>query len=177
MKKAILAKPVFVLQTKRSICMKKFIAVFGLICVAFLLYGQNTTNNNTIIIQGNVYYFQPSTTQSSPLPSVGNSDFIGDGSWYGENAARAWASISGWAVERCKNSTQSVTAQRGERVYISQVHAYRTGSPEIERFFLNAVVRPSKYGHDIGGIIIYYWIVYPGERMEDGRRATRTFIF
>jgi hypothetical protein len=166
--------------------MKKLFLVFALACFASLLYGQSSTvtNNNTIIIQGNVYYFQPSNTPSSPLPRVGNSNFIGNGSWYGENAARAWASISDWAVERCKSSSQAIRGNNNEKVYISQVHAYRTGSPEINLYwdiykFGYYNPNPPAYTNitNIGGIVIYYWIVRNGERMEDGRREYRYFLF
>jgi len=167
--------------------MKKLILVFALACLVTFLHGQSSTvtNNNTIIIQGNVYYFQPSNTPSSPLPRVGNSNFISTGSWYGENAARAWASISDWAVERCKKSTRAIIGMRDpwgnitERIYISQVHAYRAGSPEINKYwyYYDSDLIPYDYNNDIGGIIIYYWIVSNGERMENGRREKRSFLF
>ena len=154
-----------------------------------LLYGQNTsvTNNNTIIINGNVYYFQPSNTASSPLPRVGNNNFISTGSWYGENAARAWASISDWAIERSIDSTRRISISDNERAHISQVHAYR-----IIRFYgfdsygvQNPLTEEARrHGGNIvyrdgatHAITIYYWIVRNGDLMENGRRATRTFIF
>jgi hypothetical protein len=63
---------------------KRFLIVIGMIFSVFLLYGQNTsvTNNNTITIQGNVYYFKPATTPSSPPPTIGGTTFIGTGSWF-----------------------------------------------------------------------------------------------
>jgi len=163
--------------------MEKFFLAFGLVLIGSLLYGQNTsvTNNNTIIIQGNVYYFQPSTTPSSPPPTVGQNNFIGNGSWYGENAARAWASISDWAIERCIKAQGAVRGRSDEIVYISQVHAYRAGSPEIARYWHpTEEYNPnpnSDFRGGIGGIKIYYWIVRKGDRMEDGRRETRAFLF
>ena len=159
--------------------MKKLFLVFALAFLVSLLYGQSSTvtNNNTIIIQGNVYYFQPSNTPSSPLPKVGNSNFIGNGSWYGENAARAWASISDWAVERCKSATSAIKANNNEKVYISQVHAYRTDSPEIKIYFNLGWGDTAPHGNDIGGIVIFYWVVPNGQRMDDGRREKRYFIF
>ena len=162
--------------------MKKLLLVQGLICIVSLLYGQSTsvTNNNTVIIQGNVYYFQPSNTPSSPPPSIGNNDFISTGSWYGENAARAWASIADWAIERCIGSSGAIRGYSDDRVYISQVHAYRKGTAESRRFFapLPHDGNPNyASGATIGGIAIYYWIVRNGERMEDGRRGYRGFVF
>jgi len=167
--------------------MKKLFLVLTLVCFIPLLYGQSSTtvtNNNTIIIQGNVYYFQPSNTPSSPQPTVGRSDFISNGSWYGENAARAWASISDWAVERCKKSSPAIKGSSNEKVYISQVHAYSAGSPEIDRYWdwgtFSSQYWPTRTfatPGGIGGIAIYYWIVSNGERIEDGRRAYRYFLF
>lgn len=169
--------------------MKKIISFLGLICLVSLLYGQSTsvTNNNTIIIQGNVYYFQPSNTSSSPFPQVGKSDFISEGSWYGENAARAWASIADWVVERCKTSSMPINDgranYRGARIYISQVHAYRIGSvSKIRMYWSNSSAGGyspdySLGSPDIGGIAIYYWVVRNGERIEDGERAYRYFVF
>jgi len=158
---------------------KLFLLCFCFAYLSLLVFGQSTsvTNNNTVIIQGNVYYFQPSNTPSSPQPTVGGTNFISTGSWYGENAARAWASISDWAVERCISSSSAIRGSNNERVYISQVHAYRRGQPEIERFFSNAGDEKPVYAHEIGGVAIYYWIVRNNERMEDGRRAYRFFLF
>jgi len=155
--------------------MKKLNLVLGLFGLVSLLYGQSTsvTNNNTIIIQGNVYYFQPSNTPSSPLPTAGSSNFIGNGSWYGENAARAWASISDWAVERCIGSSDVIRGSNNERVYISQVHAYSVRTSGWSRF-INIYWNSTQ---DIGAIAIYYWIVKNGEMMENGRRAVRYFYF
>ena len=160
--------------------MKKYILFLGLIGLVSLLYGQSTTNNNTIIIQGNVYYFQPSNTPSSPLPRTGNSNFIGTVSWYGENAARAWASISDWAVERCITSSSPVRGNNNERVYISQVHAYRilansnSITEEAKRHDYNDMIYTRG---DTNGITIYYWVVRNGDLMENGRRAKRIFVF
>jgi hypothetical protein len=154
--------------------MKKPVLVFSLICLASILYGQNTsvTNNNTITIQGNVYYFQPSNTASSPLPAVGSSDFIGTGSWYGENAARAWASIADWAVERCISSSSPVRGNNNERVYISQVHAYRKDTQGDKQYIPAFGPLPI-----IGSIAIYYWIVRNGDLMENGSLEKRVFTF
>ena len=166
--------------------MKKLILVLGLICSVSLLYGQNTsvTNNNTIIIQGNVYYFQPSNTLSSPLPRIGSSNFISTGSWYGENAARAWASISDWAVERCITSSSPIRGNSNERVYISQIHAYRIYVNGFNLDGTRTTQEAKRHGGSIvytsgatNAITIYYWIVRNDDLMENGRRATRTFVF
>jgi hypothetical protein len=136
-----------------------FVCVFGF---AAVLGAQNVTNNNTITINGNVYYFRPATTPSSPQPRVGASNFISYGRWYGADAARAWASIADWAIEHCETAGSAVTAERGERVYISSVEAKEHHN------------RWENYNHKI---TIYYWVVKDGQRMEDGRRKTRDFYF
>jgi hypothetical protein len=155
--------------------MKKLFLVFALACFASLLYGQTTTvtNNNTIIIQGNVYYFQPSNTPSSPQPTVRGSNFINPGSWYGADAAKAWASISNWVIERCRYASNPIIADRGERVYISQVHAYRGKSPEAYKYAPGYPMDIKTYD----GVSVYYWRVKDGDLMENGRRAIRYFYF
>jgi len=165
--------------------MKKTILALFLVCLTSWIYGQNTTNNNTVIIHGNVYYFQPSSSQSSPLPRVGSNNFIGTGSWYGENAARAWASVSDWAVERCLGSDSPVRGNSNERVYISQVHAYRIWGDPFNQFGERRRTQESiTHGTSIinrqganNAITIYYWIVRNGDLMENGKREKRTFIF
>jgi hypothetical protein len=153
--------------------MKKAIFLtFGLIC-SVLLYGQSTsvTNNNTIIINGNVYYFRPSTTPSSPPPTQ-SSNFLGSGSWYGEDAARAWASISDWVVDHCLRASTPITGASWERVYISAVHVYRRGDRDFNTY-------RSEFGpitHD-KQVRIDYWVVPNEAQMADGRRATRWFGF
>jgi|GEM_PF-2752743 len=155
--------------------MKNFFLVLALACFVSMLYGQSSTvtNNNTIITQGNVYYFQPSNTPSSPLPRVGNNNFISTGSWYGENAAKAWASISDWVIERCTHAESPILAYRGERVYISQVHAYRANTPEAKKYSRQY----SPYNAQYDGVMIYYWIVKDGDLMENGRLESRWFHF
>ena len=158
---------------------KKLLFVLFTIGLIVNMYGQsNVTNNNTITINGNVYYFRPATTPSSPAPTVRNIGFIGAGSWYGEDAAKAWASIADWAIEHCIHATSPVKGDRGERVYISSVHAYLGNSVEARRF--NA---RQEYGSDWGnwinrdGITIYYWVVSANAQMEDGKRVSRSFMF
>jgi hypothetical protein len=157
--------------------MKRIIfLVFGLIC-SVLLYGQNTsvTNNNTIIIQGNVYYFRPSTTPSSPPPTQ-SSDFLGSGHWYGEDAARAWASIADWVIDRCVGASRAITGNQNERVYISAVYVFRSGDRDFSTYKY-----PYGYDHGLSNatkqVRIDYWVVGNGAQMADGRRETRWFGF
>jgi hypothetical protein len=86
--------------------MKNAYFIILLVVALVPVFGQsgNTTVNNTITINGNVYYFKPSTSPSSPLPKVSNSsNWIGDGEWWGADAAKAWASIVDWTVLHCYN--------------------------------------------------------------------------
>ena len=151
--------------------MKKIALFF--ICFSgfsFGIFGQsNVTNNNTITINGNVYYFRPASTPSSPPPTTGGSNYIGDGSWYGEDAAKAWASIADWAIEKCYKVDSPIRGNSNERVYIHQVHAYRYGSEGYKKYF------PGNYEDFI--IEIYYWVVRNNDTMENGRRETRGFYF
>jgi hypothetical protein len=159
--------------------MKRIIFLaFGLVC-AGLLYGQNTsvTNNNTITINGNVYYFRPSTTPSSPPPTQ-SSDFLGSGHWYGEDAAKAWASIADWVIDHCLNATKAIMGNKEQRVYISAVHVVRRGDRDFENFATSYTYGGfgdfSRYNKQVR---IDYWIVRNGEQMADGRRETRWFGF
>jgi hypothetical protein len=140
-------------------------------------FAQTITNNNTITIQGNVYYFKPATTPSSPQPRVGASDFIGTGSWYGADAAKAWASIADWVVEHCLEAGRPVKPSNGEMVYISSVHAFRANTPDARKYSSGVNEAANRVVGDSDGIVIYYWVVARGEQMEDGRRATRGFRF
>jgi hypothetical protein len=139
---------------------KNVLLISGIICTAAFVYGQSTsvTNNNTVVIHGNVYYFKPSTTPSSPQPKVGSSNFISYGRWYGADAAKAWASIADWAIEHCEYAYPAVKGDDRTTVYISSVEARKSYT----------------YNHEI---CIYYWVVRKGDRMEDGHRATRSFYF
>jgi hypothetical protein len=152
--------------------MKRMIIVlFGITGLVITAFGQNTniTNNNSITIQGNVYYFRPSTTPSSPPPTQ-SSDFLGSGHWYGEDAARAWASIVDWVIDHCLRATYAVTGNNNERVYISAVHVIRSTDKDYQDyqyydFYLAKQVR------------IDYWVVRNGTQMADGKRETRWFGF
>jgi len=155
---------------------KLFFSLACFACFVSILYGQSSTitNNNTINIQGNVYYFQPSNTPSSPQPTFRGSNFINPGSWYGINAAKAWASISDWVIERCTYADSPIVARKGERVYISQVHAYRANTPEAVKYTPGFYSGAAKL---YDGVRIYYWIVKDGDLMENGSLASRWFHF
>jgi len=161
--------------------MKKYILFLFIIGLSINTFGQtNVTNNNTIIIEGNVYYFRPATIPSSPQPTVRATDFIGQGSWYGEDAARAWASVSDWAIETCRTATSPVTGRSGERVYIHQVHAYQRGSEGGKRYIYQYWDSDSSSNPNRNyrfAVRIYYWVVAASTTMENGKRETRTFWF
>ena len=146
-----------------------------LIGLTYSLLGQNSTDNS-ITIDGNILYFRPSTTASSPLPTIEDADFIEEGSWYGEDAARAWALLLDWAIENSTRVDPPIYAAGNARVYITQIHAYRRGSSGANRF-----VDPNGTYFNIynaqAAIIIYYWVVPSGSSMENGRRETRAFWF
>jgi hypothetical protein len=175
---------------KKGEMMKKIIfLVLGLICVV-LLYGQSwiddeirprttVTNNNTITINGNVYYFRPSTTPSSPPPTQ-SSDFLGSGHWYGEDAARAWASIADWVFDYCLIASPAVTGGGNERIYISAVHVVRREDRDFENFATHSYWIGStdvNFSRSNKQVRIDYWVVPNGAQMADGRRATRWFGF
>jgi len=155
--------------------------IFFTICLFFILstflYGQDTniTNNNTITIQGNVYYFRPSTTPSSPPPTQ-SSDFLGSGSWYGEDAAKAWASIADWVIDHCINATGPITSNRNERAYISAVHVFRGSDSNFSSLKI-----PNYAGfHGVDSkkqVRVDYWLVPTSGQMADGKRETRWFVF
>jgi len=158
--------------------MKRFIFALCFLGAALSASAQDksVTNNNTIIIQGNVYYFKPATTPSSPQPKVGASDFIGTGSWYGEDAAKAWASVSDWAIEHCLDADAPVKPRNGEIVYISSVHAFRGNARDAKKFSASSsALRFGVFGDD--GIIVNYWVVPHGAQMDEGRREIRGFRF
>jgi hypothetical protein len=111
-----------------------------------------TTVNNTITIQGNVYYFKPATTPSSLLPEVTNdSSWIGDGEWWGKDAAKAWASIIDWVILHCFRK-DDFSRRSNAIYYINRLSA-----------------KKSKDNNKRGYIDIYYWEVPNGKKMEEGR--------
>ena len=154
--------------------------VFIIFLFTFILivniYGQtNITNNSTITINGSIYYFRPATTPSSPPPTKAQTDFISEGSWYGEDAARAWASVSDWAIENCQTTTDPVVGRNGERVYIHQVHAYKKGTNGAIKYIHSSFTKDDRYY--TAGISIYYWVVPANTTMENGIRKARIFWF
>jgi hypothetical protein len=154
---------------------KKLLFVLFTIGLIANMYGQtNVTNNNTITIQGNVYYFRPSTTPSSPPPTQ-SSDFLGSGHWYGEDAAKAWASIADWVVDHCLDATSAITGNSSERVYISAVHVFRRGDRDFDNY--KGGPGTPNMGYYDRQVRIDYWIVRNGEQMANGSRKTRWFVF
>ena len=151
---------------------KYLILLLVIILTGLNAYAQS--ENNTIIIQGVTYYFRPSTTQSSPQPEqVG--DFFNSGKWYGEDAARVWASLADWAIERCLGATRAITGNRNEIVYISAVYIYKKGDSDYdtlrENIYSNSACIYDKQ------IRIDYWVVRNGDQMSNGSREKRWFGF
>ncbi|MDR2659735.1 MAG: hypothetical protein LBC27_07090 [Spirochaetaceae bacterium] len=138
--------------------MKKAYFVILLTLTLAPIFGQTAASDNTITIDGNVYYFRPSKTPSSPLPKIGDANFINYGMWYGEEAAKAWSIVSDWASKHCDDSTNPIIPWRGQNIYISSMEA-KAGN---------------FYRHEI---IINYWIVNPGQKMEEGYGVVRNFYF
>ena len=151
---------------------KYLILFFFIILSGLSVYAQN--QNNTITIQGVTYHFRPSTTQSSPQPEQ-SGDFYVSGKWYGENAARAWAYLADWAVERCLGATRAITGSRNETVYISAIYIYRKVDSDYD------ILRENIYTNTAciydRQIRIDYWIVRNGEQMSNGNREKRWFGF
>ena len=149
--------------------MKRKLAIFIVLVTFLALYAHAQSNsNNSITIQGNTYHFRPSTSPSSQPPAK-SSDFYSSGSWYGEDAARTWASISDWVIERCLDATMVVTGSRSEVVYISAIHIFKQGDKNFDS--LRYIPLWDKQ------IRIDYWVVERGGQMADGKRATRWFRF
>jgi hypothetical protein len=136
--------------------MKKAYFVVLLTLTLVPVFGQSgtTTVNNTITINGNVYYFRPSTSPSSPLPKVTySSSWIGDGEWWGADAAKAWASIVDWTVLHCYGKTDlwDHNKSSSKNAYINRITAKRIGNSNRAE------------------IKIYFWIVDKGAKMEEGK--------
>jgi hypothetical protein len=158
---------------KRAIVFTILVSVY----ISGVFAQNNVTNNNTITINGNVYYFRPSTTPSSPLPNTPTTNFIGEGHWYGEDAAKAWASISDWALEHCLEADRAVKPSNGQVIYIHQVHAVPRRSGLYNSDPGLAAIDSNNGNAKLGVVKIYYWVVGRNEQMEDGHRETRTFYF
>jgi hypothetical protein len=121
-------------------------------------FTQTTTNNNTITINGDVYYFKPSTSPSSPLPKVTySSSWIGDGEWWGADAAKAWASIVDWTVLHCYWKDSLYYDKSDYDVYINRITAKRTGNSNRAE------------------IKIYFWIGAKRAKMEEGIPASQVW--
>lgn len=149
------------------------------LCVfsSIYLFGQTDTVNNTIIINGIEYRYRTSSSQSSPQPSIGKVGFISEGSWYGEDAAKAWALIVNWAIDNCLEADSPISVKNGEKVYINQVHAYRNNTPNGFKYIFGDL-SPSSYANRYSAAIkILYWVVPENGLMENGRREYRRFWF
>jgi len=146
----------------------KFTIFLALILFIGLNANAQSDSNNTITIQGNTYYFRPSTTQSSPPPEQ-SADFFISGKWYGEDAVRVWASLVDWTIERCLSETVAITGTRNEIVYITAVYIYKKGDEDF-----GTLRGSSSYDKQIR---IDYWLVRNSTQMADGRRASRWFYF
>lgn len=130
-----------------------------LIAVVGVVSGQSTsvTNNNSITINGDVYYFKPSTTPNPPQPRVG-AGFLTPASWTGEDAARAWAQIVNWTIEKT--------------VSTSGTYLRTTNSATV---YINRLAVGAPNSHNEQYITLYFWVVRSGQRMEDGSVSTRTY--
>jgi len=153
--------------------MRLKLTVFMLMTL-IVVFNINAQSNNTITIQGNTYYFRSSTTPSSAQPTkVGN--FYDSGKWYGEEAAKTWASLADWAIEQCLGATVPITSSRNETVYISAIYIYKKGDTDYdtlrENIYSNTACIYDKQ------IRIDYWVVKSGSQMADGRREKRWFGF
>jgi hypothetical protein len=142
-------------------CMKKVCFVILLVLALVPVFGQSgtTTVNNTITINGNVYYFKPSTSPSSPLPKVTySSRWIGDGEWWGADAAKAWASIVDWTVLHCY-------AKHDLNPYLD-LDPY---DKSRKNAYINRITAKRNGNNNRAEIKIYFWIVDKGARMEEGK--------
>jgi hypothetical protein len=153
-----------------AIMNKRHLLFLCCFCFCLNIFGQNVTNNNSITINGNVYYFRPSTTPSSPQPRADSNNFISYGRWYGADAAKAWASIADWVYDHCEGVIHNGMDTIGNtaNVYISSVEAAPRFLPEGSNS--RSIAFPNH-------IIINYWIVPKGAPMENGDRNNRVFLF
>ncbi len=154
--------------------------LFTLFCFVFIcinVFGQTDSLNNTITINGTEYYYRPSSIPSSPQPAIEKSGFINEGSWYGEEAAKAWAFILNWAIENCQEADDPITIKKGEKVYIHQVHAYRNKTLNGIKYIFGDLSPISYLNRCSAAIKVFYWVVPENGSMENGRREYRRFWF
>jgi len=156
---------------------RKKLIIFCFIIICVNAFGQSNASNNTITINGNVYYYHPSSTPSSPQPTIGKAGFISEGSWYGEEAAKAWSSISNWTIENCRDSDNPITINEGEKVYIHQVHAYRNRTLKGIKYIFGDLSPISYLNNRSAAIKVNYWVVPENGSIEHGRRVYRRFWF
>ncbi len=156
---------------------KEFFLFLFFFVMGISSFGQSNDSVNSITINGNKYYYRQTSTPSSPQPIIGKSNFISEGSWYGEEAAKAWSSILNWTIENCQNADNPITINEGERVYINQVHAYRNGTPKGIKYIFGALDPRSYFNRYSAAIMVLYWVVPENESIEHGRREYRRFWF
>jgi len=153
-----------------------FLLCFIIICIT--ASGQTNDSSNKITISGQVYYYYPSSTPSSTQPQIEKTGFITEGSWYGEEAAKAWSSILKWTIENCRNADSPVNIEKGDKVYIHQVHAYRNKTPNgMKHIFGELAYYNSPYARHNAAVKVLYWVVPENETLEQGRREYRRFWF
>jgi len=154
--------------------MKIRYSIFLILIIIISLSANAQSENNKIVIQGVTYYFRPSSTMSSPQPEQ-SGDFFKSGKWYGENAARVWASLADLAIERCLGATRAIIGNKNEIVYISAVYIYKKGDSDYdtlrESIYTNTACVYDKQ------IRIDYWVVRNGDQMSNGSREKRWFGF
>jgi len=154
--------------------MKKKYSILLLLIIFIGLNANAQNENNKIIIQGVTYYFRPSSTPSSLQPEQ-SGVFFNSGKWYGEDAARVWASLADWAIERCLGATRAITGNRNEIVYISAVYIYKKGDSDYDTL-RESIYTNSACVYD-RQIRIDYWVVRNGDQMSNGSREKRWFGF
>lgn len=155
---------------------KYFVLICSLvICVS--VFGQTNNSYKSISINGNLYYFRPSTTSSSPQPIIQKSGFISEGSWYGEEAVKAWVSISNWAIENCQHADDPIKIEEGDKVFIHQVHAYRNKTQKGVKFIFGDLASSSTLARCSAAIKIFYWVVPANVSVEHGRLEYRRYWY
>lgn len=138
-------------------------------------YPQSSMKSNSMILNNITYYYLNSNTISSPIPDLTHATSLPTGNWYGEAGAKFWASISSWVIEHCTDSDEPVIPGKGEIVYITSIHSYKSNTVESKRYAIGATMNMGYPLRD--GITIYYWIVRENESLENGRKAYRSFAF
>jgi len=153
----------------------RYASVIVLSLLAICAYPQSSIKANSITLNNITYFYLNSDTTSSPIPDLSRASSIPTGNWYGEAAAKLWASISTWVIEHCTDSNNPVIPGKGEIVYITSIHSYKGNTAESKRYAIGATMNMGYPARD--GITIYYWIVKEDEVFENGKKAYRSFAF